>query len=314
MALKHTFVSAKADGGDATLVQPSSWNADHVVDGDGLAIVADTSTPTAPSAGKVTLFGKLLAGRSLPGIIGPSGLDSLLQPFFGRNKIGMWNALGNTSSGPVSNFGLPAPTYSGSPTARVVATASLATSMRRIGVVSAATAGSIARATTGALQFFRGDAAGKGGFFAVWRFIPSDAATVADARTFVGLAGSSFGNVNPSSLLNMIGMGTDNGDATFSIMHNDGAGTATKIALGANFPDHALSDDVYELALFCAPNAATVSYQVTRLNTGDTASGDITTDLPASTTLMFPQFGRNNSTTALAVGLDVVGLYMESDN
>src|SRR3990167_10657684 len=29
MALTHAFVSAKADGADATLVRPSDWNADH---------------------------------------------------------------------------------------------------------------------------------------------------------------------------------------------------------------------------------------------------------------------------------------------
>ena len=29
MAVKHNFVSPKADGGDTTLVRPSNWNADH---------------------------------------------------------------------------------------------------------------------------------------------------------------------------------------------------------------------------------------------------------------------------------------------
>lgn len=32
--IKHAFTSAKADGGDATLVRPLNWNADHV--GSGL--------------------------------------------------------------------------------------------------------------------------------------------------------------------------------------------------------------------------------------------------------------------------------------
>jgi len=44
MAIKHTKVSAKADGGDATLVLPSDWNADHVISrikiGAGTALVA----------------------------------------------------------------------------------------------------------------------------------------------------------------------------------------------------------------------------------------------------------------------------------
>ena len=29
MSVKHKFVSAKADGGDATLVRPSNWNDEH---------------------------------------------------------------------------------------------------------------------------------------------------------------------------------------------------------------------------------------------------------------------------------------------
>jgi len=32
MAITHTFVSGKADGGDASLVQPSNWNAAHNID------------------------------------------------------------------------------------------------------------------------------------------------------------------------------------------------------------------------------------------------------------------------------------------
>lgn len=34
MAVTHAFVSGKADGGDATLVRPSNWNAAHTIDND----------------------------------------------------------------------------------------------------------------------------------------------------------------------------------------------------------------------------------------------------------------------------------------
>jgi len=40
VAVTHLFVSAKADGADATLVRPSNWNAAHV----------GTATPTAHAA------------------------------------------------------------------------------------------------------------------------------------------------------------------------------------------------------------------------------------------------------------------------
>lgn len=34
MAIKHAFTSAKTDGGDATLVRPSDWNASHTLDAE----------------------------------------------------------------------------------------------------------------------------------------------------------------------------------------------------------------------------------------------------------------------------------------
>lgn len=34
MAIKHAFTSAKTDGGDATLVRPSDWNAAHILDAE----------------------------------------------------------------------------------------------------------------------------------------------------------------------------------------------------------------------------------------------------------------------------------------
>lgn len=312
--LKHTFVSAKTDGADPTIVQPSNWNAEHVVDGDGLNMVADASVPTPPAAGYITLFGKLLAGGVLPAYVGPAGLDSALQPFFGRNKVGIWATMGGTATTPTV-LGMAAIITTGTLTARTVATTNFFTAAIRSGYISAATAGASAGPRSDKAQYWRGNAAGLGGFRVVMRFGCSDAATVADARSFVGLAStiSALTNTNPSANTNIIGVGTDSGESTLSIMHNDGSGTATKVALGANFPDHTLSMDMYELVLFAAPNASEVGWQVTRLNTGDVATGTITTDLPASTTLLAPQIWRNNGTTALAVGVDLVGGYFERD-
>ncbi|MCB2019807.1 MAG: tail fiber protein, partial [Burkholderiaceae bacterium] len=31
MQIKHNFISAKADGSDASLIRPSNWNEDHVI-------------------------------------------------------------------------------------------------------------------------------------------------------------------------------------------------------------------------------------------------------------------------------------------
>lgn len=312
MSLKHTFQSAKTDGGDATQVQPSHWNADHVVDGNGMLIIADATVPSSPAAGNLTLYGSSLAG-ALPAFIGPTGGGTMLQPFWGRNKIALWMPQGNGNA--ITSVGLAAPSPSGTTTTRNVATTNLVTSLRRVAAVSATSLGSVARFSTGGVsQYFIGAGSGLGGFRFVFRWACSDAATVAGARTFVGICPTAFANVEPSSLVSMIGVGTDAADSTLVMMHNDGSGTATRIALGANFPDHTLSADAYELTLYCAPSGTSVEWSVTRLNTGDTASGTISTNLPAGTTLMAPQFGRNNNATALAVSIDMIGMYAESDN
>jgi hypothetical protein len=306
MSLKHTRVAITADDPTAD-VKMSDWNADHVVDTDGLLIIADASVPAAPAAGNVTVFAKTLAGAAQPAFRAPTGKDSILQPYLAHNKVMLYSAHGNGTT--TSAYGGPALTVT-TATQRNVATTNLFSAMRRVGSVSAATAGGSCGARTVPTQFYMG-----GGFKAVFRSGCSDAATVTGARSFVGMVSitTQIGNVNPSTLTSMIGLGSDAGDTNLFIMHNDGSGTATRIDLGANFPDHTLSTDMYELALFTAPNSGVVGYEVTRLNTGHVASGTITTDLPPTNTLLTPQLWRNNGATALAVAIDIVQFYIETD-
>lgn len=280
---------------------------------DALQLAVETA-PASPSAGFVKLFGRDLADRIMLAMIGPSGLFTTLQPFLGRNKVVRWNPIGNANTTPIAD-GLVAPTVTGTGTARNVATTNMLTWMKRLGYVSAAGAGSSAGPRSTALQFGLGNGAGIGGFTYVCRFGISDAATVANSRFFVGLIGSGavIGNVNPSTLTNFFGVGCDNGATSMSMMWNDGAGAATTSALGANFPSQTLSADVYELTMFSAPNSGVVGWRVERLNTGDVASGTISSDLPAGNQLLAPQIWRNNGATALAVGIDLVGLYIETD-
>jgi hypothetical protein len=57
MAIKHTFVSGKSDGTDATLVQPSNWNASHTIDA---GTVGTNELASALSITDLTNSGKLL--------------------------------------------------------------------------------------------------------------------------------------------------------------------------------------------------------------------------------------------------------------
>ena len=137
-----------------------------------------------------------------------------------------------------------------------------------------------------------------------------DAAAVADARSFCGIRGNigDVGNVNPSTLTLIAGVGNDSGEANLQLMYNDGTGTATKVDLGANFPANTLAADMYRLQLWGAPNEAQINYRLTRLNTGQVASGSINTDIPPLTTMLGFTLFRGNGATALAVRYDIVEL------
>ncbi|MEO8784837.1 MAG: hypothetical protein ABI221_00685, partial [Candidatus Saccharimonadales bacterium] len=161
-----------------------------------------------------------------------------------------------------------------------------------------------------------------GGFYKIFRFGCSDPAAVFGARMFCGISNNTSAptNVEPSTLLYSIGVGHGAADTNLMLYYS-GAVKQTPINLGANFPINTLSTDAYELALFSPSNQfATIYYEVTRLNTGDVATGVLVGDganivLPSPYTLMSYSWNyRTNNTTAAAVSLDVMSDYIETDN
>jgi hypothetical protein len=278
-------------------------------------VFAVNASPVAPSAG-IKAFCKSIAGRPMLAQIGPAGLDTALQPYIARNRIGIWNPVPGGAATPVA-FGLLSPTFVGTATTRNPATTNLAASLRRLGILSAAGAGSVAGARATTAFLWRGNGANLGGFTVVYRFMISDAALVGTANMFVGLQSATGAptDVAPSTLTNLVGIGCDNGDTVMQVYAAAGSAQA-RTSLGANFPVNTVTTDVYELALFAPPNGSDIKYQVTRLNTGDVANGTISgaSALPANTTLLTLQMWRSNGGTATAVAIDMVQVYVETDN
>ena len=272
----------------------------------------DTQMPAIPAADTGTVFFKEVAGRMMLSQIGPSGLDTTLQPNLGGNKCAMWMPPGGATTVP-GVFGMSALTAVGTATARAVTVSNLLTRMTRLGFVSAATAGQLAGGREALGKFTVGAGGGLGGFFIRYRFGVSDAATVAGARMFVGLSTTTAAptNVEPTSLLNCVGVAQLSSSTNLQLVYANGA-VKPVINLGSNFPANSTAD-AYELVLF-APNAGGVYYQVTRLNTPYTAQGFLpSADTPLASTLLCHQLWRCNNATALAVGLDICGIYAETD-
>lgn len=183
---------------------------------------------------------------------------------------------------------------------------------RRIGFISSTTAGTSCGTRHSLQQWAVSTDPALGGWTFCSRFAISDAAAVAGGRMFVGLVATtaSLPNANPSTQHNLIGLGCDSGDTVMSIIHNDASGTATKIALSSSFPANTRNKDLFELVLFCNPDLA-VTYKVTNLTTGIVTQGNLATDLPIPLQTLAIQHWRNNGSTALSVGIDVVQWTME---
>lgn len=273
----------------------------------------DTQNPVTPSADYGTIFMKKIAGRMMAAQIGPSGLDTTLQANLGGNKVALWMPPGGATTVP-GVFGMAALTATGTATARTVATTNLLTRMTRLGFVSTATAGTLAGAREAVAKFTTGAGPGLGGFFARYRFGVSDAATVAGARMFVGLDALTAAptNIDPSTKVNCVGVGQIAASDNLHIIRGN-ATAKTPIDLGANFPANT-NTDAYELNLFSPPTGG-VHWHVRRLNTAFEASGFLpSTEVPTATKLLCHQLWRCNNATALAVGLDVCGIYIETDH
>ena len=273
----------------------------------------DTPNPTVPSDSYGTIFIKKIGGRIMAAQIGPSGLDTTFQANLGGNKAAMWMPPGGSTAAP-GVFGMAALTATGTVTARAVATTNLLTRMTRLGYVSAATAGALAGAREAVAKFTTGAGPGLGGFFARYRFGISDAATVAGARMFVGLDALTAAptNIDPSTKVNCVGVGQIAASNNLHIIRGN-ATAKTPIDLGANFPANT-NDGAYELNLFSPPTGG-VHWQVRRLNTPFEATGFLpSTEVPIATQLLCHQLWRCNNATALAVGLDVCGIYIETDH
>lgn len=141
----------------------------------------------------------------------------------------------------------------------------------------------------------------------------------ATPRIFMGMRATSslFGNVEPSTSVNCLGIACDSGDTQLSAYHNDAAGTCTKDVIngGAGFPCNTNQTDYYEVVVWAAPNqTSTINWSITNLMTGVTASGQWTTgagDIPAANLGLVPYFWWSCGSTASAVTVAYTKVYIE---
>jgi len=211
------------------------------------------------------------------------------------------------NSGTISVLGC---VYGGTGTATAAApsTTSLYTAIRRADllVTTAATTAVAGFRTTGA-SLFRGTA-GIGGFEAKLIGGPATGVATATGRFFLGFRNATGAptDVNPSTLVNMIGIGWDSADTEVQLMSNDASGTATKVALTGWARPTTDRSVLYSLELWCNGGDAGLSYRVTNVISGVVVSGTVSSDIPAANLALLPLIYSSVGGTSSVTGITFV--------
>jgi hypothetical protein len=265
----------------------------------------------------VRLFRRKIAGRNFPVFKDSSGVEEIIQGHIAYGSFVIWTPVPNSTT--TSSIGLLTPTVLGTNTARTMTFVSFAARLRRLGYVSVVTAGGFCGHYSIFAQYVIGNGAGLGGFHYVCRFSPSDAATVAGARMFVGLRSivTAPTNVEPSTLTNHVGIVVQSSSTTLSVMCS-GSTVQTPIDLGTDFPVGlaGATQEAYTLTLFASPNDTFINWRVERNGTNFVSegvfNGSTGVAVPGATTLLAHAAWRCNNATALACSLDILGIYVKS--
>lgn len=274
---------------------------------------ASITTPTPPGGG-LDIFSRNIAGRRVLAMMGPSGVDSSLQPALFGNRV----YLLSTGGGAVLSFvGGPTHTAAGTVTTPVLSSADFISSIAHTQIQSAASANAVAHQRVAQRMCWRGDQPGFGGWFHRHRFgirTLSGGGTDKGLFGLVGITTTIAGTVVPADLADFIGVGFNEGETVFSAWTSRATTgqprTTTTIPVTEGY--------LYELTTFCGPSDPNnIGWRLDILNPGleNRAEGTFTdtANMPLTSTFLAPHIWLGNGATASLVRLAFSRLYIETD-
>lgn len=304
-ALERTTVLASSNAGSA--VNFSSGTKDVFITrlAERFTLPQMTSDPAAPASG-VFMYCRPLAGRYLPRFIGPSGLDSAVQPSLSGNSIVMW--LPGTGTTVAISFGVSW-TVSATQAHPAIADTNIMTALRRATFTTTTTAGNASGPRTTAAIAIRN----RGFFFAARGGITTYQSAM---QIFFGLsAASGIIAGDPSAANNSCGFGKDTAKSVWQYWTRDGSTTDSTDSSESTAAGGAA--DVYDFFMFCKPGDSKITFRMTDI-TGPTVIVDNvekSTNLPVSSTVLYAHAECRNVTggagTACAIFLGK--MYIECD-
>jgi len=285
-------------------------NLGHLEPDGSVEFNAVATDPATPPGGILKMYAKTIGGRTIPKWVGPSGVDTPIQPFLGMNTIRslyLGSAVSATTLVLGYNFAYTM-VAGGTNVQTTAATGSLKSRTRLGRLVSAATAGAMANIKGNYLECGR-----ETGFFFVARFALD--LLIANNLGFWGLYASTTAaaatiNHVTSTAVAKVGLAIATNTGNWQLVACSGT-AVTATDLGATFPVN--TTDLMELVLFCAPGGTSISYRVTNLTTGATTTGALSTNIPGATTYMTLLETLSNNATASAVQWSFKSMYLETD-
>ena len=293
------------DSTNWTGVQVDLWDDENGI----LLIPAVTGSPPAPVAGYGGLFMKSQANRAMPAFIGPSGLDSVLQPHMAKNGWSLWKPSNNSTT--LSAIGAATLTATGTATAANYATTSLHTRTTRVDyLVTTAATTAVAGYRIGTNIYRVTD-----GFHHIFRVAPATGTTVSTRRFFCGMSTSTSAptDVDPSTLTNSVGVGYSSADTNWQIYF--GGTAVAKVDTGIVKPS-ADRDGPFTVIIFAPPGGAYLGVRLVNEVTGASfeTTTSTSTNIMATTTAAGPRAYASVGGTSSVVGLTLFSGYVETDN
>lgn len=314
------LLASGGGGGSGDVVGPASSAANHLVtfaDATGKAIKEashfDTpaiATPAAPAAGDLRWYARNRAGRVLPHIIGPAGVDVALQPALFGNTTFMWLpsvttavAISWGSSWTARNAGTGA-----AQATPVKASTNALTSMSRATFGTGTTATGSSGTQSANTVAWRGNAANLGGFFCFFRFgVETHEAAMQYLVGLSALNGALTGE--PSVQNNTIALCKDSTDTNWQFVTRGTVTTKTDTGLAV------AAGAVLDLMIFCKPNDTKVTVRLVNAVDGTVYMDnvEITANLPANTTFMYAHVQARSTVGLTAKLLALNRIYVETD-
>lgn len=308
MPIRHAYQTATSDD-PGSEVSASEWNADHSIT-DSIDFPVISTTPTG-ATDVLKVFAGRRGGRSLLRTNGQNGVDTSLQPAFFGNSVRMWWPSTGTTPGVFGQATLTAINNgTGAAVSHVaVGTGSDIAALFRFILGTGTVAGNTSGVRDASAMYFRGNSAGRGGWFQHFRF--GVEVTASDIQVQLGMAAQTTALAGePSAFVNCAMIGKDSTDTNWQFMVNDGSGTATKV----NTTVAVTQGQVLDYFCFAPPNGSSISFELRDAIAGTAlASHTATTDLPVNTTLLTARASIRAPTSTTARQLAIGRHYTETD-